>query len=280
MFPITYATTYKRGGVSITEPTYLYRDLGTNEFKLQTDMKVDLGLYTVEVSASIPQVLLPGGIKTITFTFDVTIESDCKISVIDDRAINYMETLLGVDLTQDSTFTNTRATWHNDLLHCGDYNFVLDPVHPFLNVLNTAGTGPYTLDLFSTTVAECNLYPITLTVSLPEFPVIVPLVKTFDVRLICNILSIEVNPAPALSYKYTIQVSNTIYIPFKFTPTPSCMMDLTITPDPNSYGWILGPFKIADNLILVQTRNMLHEGTYSFKFDAFPTPAFSVGATK
>lgn len=165
-------------------------------------MKVDIGLYTVEVSASIPQVLLVGGIKTITFTFDVTIESDCKISVIDDRAINYMETLLGVDLTQDSTFTNTRASWHNDLLHCGDYNFVLSPVYPFLNVLNTAGT--YTLDLFSTTVADCNLYSITLTVSLPEFPVIVPVVKTFDVKLICNILSIEANPAPALSYKYTI----------------------------------------------------------------------------
>lgn len=57
-------------------------------------------------------------------------------------------------------------------------------------------------------------------------------------------------------------------------------MDVSITPDPNSYAWILGPFAIADNLILIQTRNMLHEGIYSFKFDAYPTPAISVGATK
>lgn len=121
LFPITYVTTYKRENVSITEPSYLARDLVTNEFNVETSLKADLGLYTVDVSASIPQVLLPGGIKTITFTFDVTIESDCKISVIDDRAINYMETIIGILLTQDSTFTNTRASLHNDLLHCGEY---------------------------------------------------------------------------------------------------------------------------------------------------------------
>ena len=98
--------------------------------------------------------------------------------------------------TQDTTFTNTRATIHNDLLHCGDYQFVLDPVYPFLNVLNTAGTGPYTLDLYSENVNECSQHSVTMTVSLPEFPVIIPVVKNFDVKILCNILSIDANPMP------------------------------------------------------------------------------------
>jgi glycogen synthase len=66
-----------------------------------------------------------------------------------------METIIFTHATQDSTFTNTRASLHGDVLHCGDYNFVLAPVYPFLNVLNTAGTGPYTLDLYSADISVC-----------------------------------------------------------------------------------------------------------------------------
>jgi len=154
----------------------------------------------------------------------VTIESDCKISTIDDRVINYMETVVGMHATQDSTFTNTRARLHNDLLHCGDYNFVLNPIFPFLNILNTAGTGPYTLDLFTSDVFMTGLNSVTLTVSLPEFPMIPPFVKTFEINIICTILQIDAPTQPAPYSSYLIGVDNYLRINFDFIQTPICMM--------------------------------------------------------
>jgi len=275
-FPITYSSTYKRAGVVISEPSYLARDLVSNEFTIETSFKADIGAYTVDVFASIPQVLLPGGVKTITFSFDVTIESDCKISTIDDRVIDYMETLTAVHATQDSTFTNTRARLHNDLLHCGDYNFVLNPVYPFLNILNTAGTGPYTLDLYTTDVNFANPYSVTLTISLPEFPMIPPLVKAFDIRIICNILSIDANPEPKAYYKFLIGVENFLKIPFDFFQTPSCLMDISFDP-PSNYMFDLN-FSLALKEIYISTKNLDDAGVYDMTLSAYPRPGLAVGS--
>jgi hypothetical protein len=64
-------------------------------------------------------VLQASGIKEISFTFVVTVEIDCKISQINDRVITNMLARLNTPLTQDVTFTNTRAVFHNDINHCG-----------------------------------------------------------------------------------------------------------------------------------------------------------------
>jgi hypothetical protein len=90
LFPITYAVAYSKNGIPIAEPTAIPFNPVANTFSVFTWNKLDPGLYSIVVSASIPQILLPGGTLTITFTFDVTIESDCKLSVINDRVINNM----------------------------------------------------------------------------------------------------------------------------------------------------------------------------------------------
>jgi hypothetical protein len=53
--------------VVVPEPSYLARDPVSNAFNIQTSLKADIGVYTVDVFASIPQVLLPGGVLTIIF---------------------------------------------------------------------------------------------------------------------------------------------------------------------------------------------------------------------
>jgi hypothetical protein len=85
------------------------------------------------------------------------------------------------------TFTNTKGVLHsNDNSHCGKYVFVLDPVYPFLKVM---GTDPFNLDLYTDDLLAAGIYQISLTVSLPDFPDIAPLTKTFEVKLICMIMS-------------------------------------------------------------------------------------------
>lgn len=109
LFPITYSATYKRAGVAIAEPAYIDYDPVARNFKVQTSAKADIGLYSILVEASIPQILLPGGILKISFTFTVNIESDCVLSVINDRTINKMTTEINLHELQDATFTNTRS---------------------------------------------------------------------------------------------------------------------------------------------------------------------------
>ena len=121
-------------------------------------------MYSVAVKASIPQVLEPSKTKEISFSFVVTIVSDCLISVIDDFVLNDMNTVVLTPVTQVLTLTNTRATLQNDATHCGNYLLELSPVHPFLTI---AGT---TMTLSTNLVSETGTYPLTLKVSLPDFP--------------------------------------------------------------------------------------------------------------
>ena len=156
---------------------------------------------------------------------------------------------------------------------------MLDPVHVFLNVLTTAGTGPYTLELYSTDVYICNLYTVSLTVSLPEFPVITPVVKTFDIKIICNILSIDANPQPKAYQTYLIGVEPFLKIPFDFIQTPYCLMDIAIDPPDYSYSFTR-KFNLLQKEVYISTKNLEDAGVYKMKLTAFPRPGISVGVTK
>lgn len=84
------------------------------------------------------------------------------------------------------TFTNTRAVFHNNVNHCENYTLVLNPVHSFLTITGNVMT------LNTSLVSDAGEYPITLTVSLTQFPEVTPIVKNFKVKIICEILGYTV----------------------------------------------------------------------------------------
>jgi hypothetical protein len=85
LFPITYAVQFFRAGVATTDSAVVMNFIaGNNTFSLNTWSNLDLGLYSINVTAEIPQVLLPGGKLKIWFSFDIDIVSDCPLSVISD----------------------------------------------------------------------------------------------------------------------------------------------------------------------------------------------------
>jgi len=108
---------------------------------------------------------------------------------------------------------------HNDNSHCGNYLFVLDPVHDFLNVI---GTDPFDVDLHTDDIYIAGSYPVTLTVSLPDFPEIVPVSKSFTVTLICRILSISMVKDIPPTNAFLIQATPALSIPYQITDHPLC----------------------------------------------------------
>jgi hypothetical protein len=90
LFPITYSATYALLGSPIPEPACIQFNPAARTFTVNTQSKSDVGVYSIIVTATIPQVLAPGGTISTSFTLLVTIESDCKLSTITDRLINDM----------------------------------------------------------------------------------------------------------------------------------------------------------------------------------------------
>lgn len=167
LFPITYAASFQKDGLAIPPPTAITYNPATRNFSVFTWSKLDPGVFTMTVTASIPQILLPGGILTISLNFDVTIISDCTIATINNRVVNDMLTQIFTHGTQDVTFLTDRGVMHSDNSHCGAYLNVLSPVYPFLSV---TGSDPFALDLYTEDLAVAGSWPVTLTVSLPDFP--------------------------------------------------------------------------------------------------------------
>lgn len=54
LFPITYSISYAREGTPISEPTAIPFDPATNTFSVFSWSKLDPGLYTIVVTATIP----------------------------------------------------------------------------------------------------------------------------------------------------------------------------------------------------------------------------------
>lgn len=96
--PITYTVDIMRDGVPTTDAAVVI-DWNTvdNTFSVESWENADIGLYNFVVTASIPQVLEPTGVREITFTFDVIIISDCEFTVINDRSIVDMESIIFIN---------------------------------------------------------------------------------------------------------------------------------------------------------------------------------------
>jgi hypothetical protein len=57
--------------------------------------KLDAGIYSITLSAQIPQPSDPSGIKSVSTSFLLTVEFGCDNTVFDDRALADMTVLVG-----------------------------------------------------------------------------------------------------------------------------------------------------------------------------------------
>ena len=132
-------------------------------------------------------MLDPNGIKTISFTFILTVKDECTVSVIDDRTISDMIGKVALPaIEQDVTFTDTIGTKYTDQSYCGPRVYTLTPNHSFVTIPTTK------MILYTTNVPDTGVHPITLTVSLQNFPM-VTLSKAFTATIICEVQSYTLN---------------------------------------------------------------------------------------
>lgn len=223
-FPITYDVEITRDGVPTDDPSVVMDwNPVTNEFTLDTWSKPAIGFYEFRVTATIPQVLLPGGTKTIEFFFNITIVSDCIYSEIIPRTIDDIVAYYKDLKTRDITFQNTRSDQvHGDPTHCGEYRYVFEPAYPLFTTLTGDTTNGFTYEVYTDDLLTVGLFPVTVTVDLPEFPEIAPYTTSFNIFIYCSVTSItEVIPPPPYS-EFLIGIDPFLVFPIKYTQFPPC----------------------------------------------------------
>jgi len=273
LFPTTYTAIYKQGGLVVPKPASINFDLASRTFTVSASNKADVGIYTVDVTATIPQILQPSGTLSTLHSFDVTIESDCLDSVINDRVVDDMSCLILVHNTQDVIFTNTKASSHNDPTHCGAYKYDLNPALPFVSV--TGGI----LDVYTTNrMLAGDYYTVTMSVSLVDFPLVPPIVKTISIRLICEITDVIVTKTPA-STTFEIMTKPYLSVPYLVSTFPACQYTLTLDPDPSVYSFAV-VLNQAGNEIVIASKDLKDEGVYPMKLIIKPKVGFSSGVSK
>lgn len=105
---------------------------------------------------------------------------------------------------QNIAFTNTKATMHNDRLHCGAYQYEMSPIYDFVNII---GSDPnWQLDVFTDDILKAGTYPLSLKVWLPEFPMISEVTKNFLINVYCDVTSIAEIIKPVAYSEFLIGV--------------------------------------------------------------------------
>jgi hypothetical protein len=88
------------------------------------------------------------------------------------------------------------------------------------------------MTLYSGLVSDANTYAVSLTVSLPDYPIILPVTKNFKVTIICEITALTVVKAPPANSTYKIQVQPYLMLDYLVTNVVGCPMTITVEPNP------------------------------------------------
>ena len=93
-FAFTYAHAYTKGGVTITQPSWI--SFSSNQFKFTITAVSDIGTYTVTTTSSIPQIDPTTNVnRVISLSFNIVVVSDCTITTITSKTINDMTFAIG-----------------------------------------------------------------------------------------------------------------------------------------------------------------------------------------
>lgn len=91
------------------------------------------------------------------------------------------------------------------------------------------------MTLNTSLVSDAGEYPITLTVSLTQFPEVTPIVKNFKVKIICEILGYTVIQALPAHSTYTIQIEPFLILSYLVKNNEGCPMTITVEPEIRPY---------------------------------------------
>lgn len=141
----------------------------------------------------------------------------------------------------------------------------LDPLNP---------QPTFTFDVYTDDLMIAGSYPVTLTVSLPDWPMVAPITKTFEVFIYCSVTTLTENTAPAEWTDYYIGVDPSKTLPISYTQFPDCELTYWIEPGPNDLCWGLD-FNTAE--ISIQTTDRACAGVYDMILHIDPRAGVSVG---
>ena len=115
-----------------------------------------------------------------SYSFTLTIQSDCLSTVITDKTINAMNNKVGLAaVTQDVSFLDSIATSHADSTYCGARTYTLSPTHGFLTISGS------TMSLSTASVNDVGTYNVALTIALTSYSGVTSVVKNFVVTIAC-----------------------------------------------------------------------------------------------
>lgn len=135
------------------------------------------------------------------------------------------------------------------------------------------------MTLYSGLVSDANTYAVSLTVSLPDYPIISPVTKNFKVTIICEITALTVVKAPPANSTYKIQVQPYLMLNYLVTNVVGCPMTFTVEPNPSNvpFSLIIDTYK---NQLVFETKDLHHAGVYKLKLHVDPLPGTSTGVSK
>lgn len=144
---------------------------------------VDIGVYTITSTSTIPQNALSSNtMLSKSYSFTLTVQSDCVNTIISDKVINSMSNKISLAaVTLDVSFLDSIATGHSIPAYCGSRKYTLDPILTFLSLSGT------TLSLETSSVADVRVYNVKMVVSLTDYPLVASIQKTIVVTITCEV---------------------------------------------------------------------------------------------
>ena len=116
-FEATYSDAYVLAGSALSRPAFITFNGRTRTFGFDPTLGSQIGVYTITVTASIPQP--PSGSKTTTQTFVLTVIPDCDFTSLTSRSISNMSAKVSLSSSQDVTYADSLATTYAILTYCG-----------------------------------------------------------------------------------------------------------------------------------------------------------------
>jgi len=194
-YDATYTLSFVLNSVSISQPSFIAFDALTRTITATATLPAHMGVYSVTVTASIPQPSLGvGGTKQVSMLFILNVLNDCPSTILNDLSILDMSVKVSLSSTQDVTFTNTKSVTYADPIFCGPRLFTWTPSLPSYLSLNAGLT---TLTLATNNPSDRGVFTALFIVSLQDYPMVPSITKNFQVTIICEVFTLAYFTAPA-----------------------------------------------------------------------------------
>ena len=158
LYTTTYADAYVLNAAAIARPGFATFNEPTRTLTFNPTLPAEVGVYTITVSATIPDpVAGPTATQVITTSFVLTIDKDCPSTVLVDMPINDMAVLVTLTTTQGIHFEDSKAVEYFIPDYCGPRIITFNPSMPTFLSMDLSLT---TLTLTTNLVPDVGVYNV------------------------------------------------------------------------------------------------------------------------